>query len=112
MILTFVRETAMPLPGGLQNSHENGGQVFLIFVADPRTVRLCMFGLPSVSGDVIGISSQIRVLSSEVVGMPFDRRYGGSPPPTRVGHPQALFRPVTENLRRWRGGLVGRGAVR
>ena len=32
----------MPLPAGLQNSHQNGGRVFLIFVADPRTIRLCM----------------------------------------------------------------------
>src|ERR1700687_3408649 len=30
-----------------------------------------------ISGDVIGISSQTRVISSEVVGMPFARRYGG-----------------------------------
>jgi len=33
--------TAMPLPAGLQNSHQNGGSLFLIFVADPRTRRLC-----------------------------------------------------------------------
>jgi len=32
----------MPLPAGLQNSHGNGRRSFLIFVADPRTVRLCM----------------------------------------------------------------------
>jgi hypothetical protein len=31
---------AMYLPGRLQNSHRNGGRVFLTFVADPRTVRL------------------------------------------------------------------------
>ena len=31
----------MPLAAALQNSHQNGGRVFLIFVADPRTVRLC-----------------------------------------------------------------------
>ena len=30
----------MPLPAGLQNSHRNGGSIFLIFVADPRTARL------------------------------------------------------------------------
>ncbi|MDT5345574.1 MAG: hypothetical protein QOE52_4758 [Mycobacterium sp.] len=30
----------MPLPATLQNSHQNGGRIFLIFVADPRTVRL------------------------------------------------------------------------
>ena len=30
----------MYLPGRLQNSHRNGGRVFLIFVADPRTARL------------------------------------------------------------------------
>jgi hypothetical protein len=35
----------MLLPGGLQNSHRNGGRVFLIFVADPITVRLCTFNL-------------------------------------------------------------------
>src|ERR1700722_19635716 len=29
------------LPAALQNSHRNGGPVFLIFVADPRTVRSC-----------------------------------------------------------------------
>jgi hypothetical protein len=27
----------MPLAAGLQNSHQNGGCIFLIFVADPRT---------------------------------------------------------------------------
>jgi hypothetical protein len=32
---------ATPLPVGLQNSHANGGSDFLIFVADPRTRRLC-----------------------------------------------------------------------
>ena len=32
---------AMPLPAGLQNSHQNGARVFLISVADPITVRLC-----------------------------------------------------------------------
>jgi hypothetical protein len=31
---------AVPLPAGLSNSHRNGGSDFLIFVADPRTVRL------------------------------------------------------------------------
>ena len=31
----------MPLAAALQNSHQDGGGVFLIFVADPRTVRLC-----------------------------------------------------------------------
>jgi len=31
---------AMPLAAALQDSHRNGGHVFLIFVADPRTVRL------------------------------------------------------------------------
>ena len=30
-----------PLPAALQNSHRNGGRVFLIFVANPRTVRSC-----------------------------------------------------------------------
>src|SRR5271166_1991519 len=30
------------LPGRLQNSHQNGGRTFLIFVADPRTVRSYM----------------------------------------------------------------------
>jgi hypothetical protein len=38
--------TAMPLPVGLQNSHQNGGWVFLIFVADPRTGRLCSTSAP------------------------------------------------------------------
>ena len=33
--------TAIPLPARLQNSHQNGGRIFLIFVADPTTVRLC-----------------------------------------------------------------------
>jgi hypothetical protein len=28
------------LPAGLPDSHRNGGRVFLIFVADPTTVRL------------------------------------------------------------------------
>ena len=30
-----------PPPACLQNSHQNGGRVFLIFVAGPRTARLC-----------------------------------------------------------------------
>jgi hypothetical protein len=30
-----------PLAARLQNSHQNGGRVFLIFVADPRIARLC-----------------------------------------------------------------------
>jgi len=37
--------TAMLLPVTLQNSHQNGGRDFLIFVADPRTARLCRSGL-------------------------------------------------------------------
>ena len=32
---------AMPLAAALQNSHQDGGCVFLILVADPRTARLC-----------------------------------------------------------------------
>lgn len=32
--------TTIPLPGGVQNSHQNGGSDLLIFVADPRTTRL------------------------------------------------------------------------
>jgi hypothetical protein len=32
---------ATRLPAALRNSHRNGGSVFLIFVADPRTTRLC-----------------------------------------------------------------------
>jgi hypothetical protein len=32
---------AMPLPAALRNSHPNSGRVSLIFVADPRTARLC-----------------------------------------------------------------------
>jgi hypothetical protein len=32
---------ATSLPAALQNSHQNGGCVFLILVANPRTVRLC-----------------------------------------------------------------------
>jgi hypothetical protein len=33
----------------LQNSHQNGGPGFLIFVADPRTVRLCTTRIPGVT---------------------------------------------------------------
>jgi hypothetical protein len=33
--------TAVALPAAVRNSHRNGGSVFLIFVADPRTTRLC-----------------------------------------------------------------------
>ena len=29
----------MPLAAALQNSHQDGGRVFLIFVSDPRTAR-------------------------------------------------------------------------
>jgi hypothetical protein len=32
---------AMPLAAALQNSHQDGGRVFLNFGADPRTARLC-----------------------------------------------------------------------
>jgi hypothetical protein len=35
---------AMYLPACLQNSRQNGGRVFLIFVADPITARLCRTG--------------------------------------------------------------------
>jgi hypothetical protein len=31
----------MLLPADLQNSHQNDGRIFLIFVADPITIRLC-----------------------------------------------------------------------
>jgi len=44
-----------------------------------------------ISGDVIGISSQIRVISSEVVGMPFDRSSVGSRPPTRRARPTSTI---------------------
>jgi hypothetical protein len=37
----FCVATAMPLAAALQNSHRNGGRVFLIFVADARNRRLC-----------------------------------------------------------------------
>lgn len=33
----------MPRPAHLQNSHQNGGRIFLIFVTDPITVRLYIF---------------------------------------------------------------------
>jgi hypothetical protein len=39
----FTWRMAMYLPGRLQNSHQDGGAAFLIFVADPRTARLCGF---------------------------------------------------------------------
>jgi hypothetical protein len=32
---------AIPLLAGMQTSHRTGGSGFLVFVADPRTVRLC-----------------------------------------------------------------------
>jgi hypothetical protein len=34
---------ATPLPARMQNSRPNDGRIFLIFMADPRTVRLCRF---------------------------------------------------------------------
>jgi hypothetical protein len=37
----FTWRTALSLPAALRNSHRNGGRVFLIFVANPRTVRSC-----------------------------------------------------------------------
>src|SRR6185437_13153644 len=37
----FTWRITSPLPALLQNSHRNGGRVFLIFVANPRTVRSC-----------------------------------------------------------------------
>jgi hypothetical protein len=40
----------MPLTAGLQNSRQNGGWVFLIFVADPTTVRLCNILLEAETG--------------------------------------------------------------
>jgi len=54
---------AMFLTGRLQNSHRNGGRVFLIFVADPRTLRLCTIRLRSVTGSPpssSGVTPQIR----------------------------------------------------
>jgi hypothetical protein len=36
----------MSPPACLPNSHEDGGRVFLTFVADPRTVRLYLTVLP------------------------------------------------------------------
>jgi hypothetical protein len=43
----------MPLPAGLHNSHKNGGPGFLIFVADPRTVRLCTTRLQGVTAPLL-----------------------------------------------------------
>jgi hypothetical protein len=43
----------MPLPAALQNSHQNGGPVFLIFVADPRTVRLCTTRLQGLTAPLL-----------------------------------------------------------
>ena len=52
------------LAAGLQDSHRNGGRVFLIFVADPRTVRLCNSGRPlfdtSAGGTVRFLSLRVR----------------------------------------------------
>jgi hypothetical protein len=41
---------AVPLPAALQTSHQNGGRIFLIFVANPRNLRLCMKHLRSSTG--------------------------------------------------------------
>ena len=49
LLSTFVAHVAsqtswrmpMRLPEGFQDSHQDGGPLFLIFVADPRTVRWC-----------------------------------------------------------------------
>lgn len=38
----FPWREAVSLPVGLQNSRQDGGPVLVKFVADPRTVRLCM----------------------------------------------------------------------
>jgi hypothetical protein len=35
----LIRAQPISLPGRLQNSHQNGGLLFLIFVADPTTAR-------------------------------------------------------------------------
>jgi hypothetical protein len=55
----------MPLPTGFQNSHQNGGQVLLIFVADPRTTRLCMNR--EHVGDAVGGAQRRRRLQEGVL---------------------------------------------
>ena len=41
VLLKTLRRMPMRLPEGFQDSHQDGGPLFLIVVADPRTVRLC-----------------------------------------------------------------------
>jgi hypothetical protein len=36
---------AMPLPGRLQNSHQNGERVFFIFVAEPILLAVISVGI-------------------------------------------------------------------
>jgi hypothetical protein len=54
------------LPAALQNSHQNGGCVFLIFVADPRIRRLCEIHASSGPRAFVSIS-RARYLS--IVGI-------------------------------------------
>ena len=56
---------ATRLPACLQNSHQNGGRIFLIFVADPTTVRLCMNR--EHVGDAVGVAQRRRRLQERVL---------------------------------------------
>jgi hypothetical protein len=53
---------ATALPARLQNSHQNGGRLFLIFVADPRTVRSCRSQAPVGDVSVDQVSTARRVV--------------------------------------------------
>jgi len=55
---------AIHLHATLQNSHQNGGRVFLIFVADPRTIRSCRKKPRDASGGETGAVSN-RLLPTE-----------------------------------------------
>jgi hypothetical protein len=84
--------TAIPLPAGLQNSHQNGGRVFLIFVADPTTTRL--YRTLKVSGNWL---ATLRSAGNSV-GHSSSARHGVSPARVKLHvHPRwALARPYSD----------------
>jgi hypothetical protein len=55
----------MPLPAALQNSHQNGGRVFLIFVADPIDLRSYSSRGKTVPVSSVGVAPGTRMCSAK-----------------------------------------------
>lgn len=69
----------------LQNSHQNGGWVFLIFVADPITVRLYTTRLRACFGPPTPPRAALRHRGFEALGNPKDPCAQSHHPPNRAG---------------------------